>query len=129
MQSKKLTPLEILYKQKTGLQTKSDELGKSIENHAKYLHEHFVPLLRDSVVESAVSKMPPLLQSFAGSFLPKEQKANTQENRQNIQDSSIGKYFLEIVIGIVEIAPLFIKGKKGAILSLLLKQVFKWIRY
>jgi len=121
MKSKKLTPLEILQKQKTDLRKKSYVLSVDIENHTKYLQQHFGPLLRDSMIESAVSKMPPNLQNIVGYFLQKENKTCTS-------NSSLRMITQGIVIGVAEIVPFFIKGKKGAIISILLKQIVKWIR-
>ena len=120
MQSKKLTPLEILQKQKIGLQTRSDELSVSIENHVKYLQQNFGSLLRDTLVESAVSKMPPRLRSLTGNFFQPEKKTVAR-------NSSGRKITQKIAVGIAEIAPFFIKGKKGAFFSIILKQVSKWI--
>jgi len=116
MQPKKLTPMEILQKQKNDLQTKSDELSDAIENRAKCLQQNFVPLLRNSIVESAVAKMPLPLQNL---FHQKEKKTDTRE-------LSIRNVALGITAGIAEIAPFFLKGKKGAFISILLKQVVKW---
>jgi hypothetical protein len=120
MHPKKLTPLEILQKQKAGLQVKSDELAVTIENRAKYVQQNFAPLLRNTVIESAVSKMPPQLRNLTGNFLLKEKKANTQ-------NLSLQKVAQGFAISITEIAPFFLKGKKGALISILLKQVIKWI--
>jgi len=118
MQSKKFTPLEILHKQKIGLQKKSAVLAESIENHARYLQENFAPLLRSSVVKSAVSKLPAQLQNFAGSFRQKEQKIG-------VQNPATHKIAREIAIGIAEIAPFFLKGKKGMFISIVLKHIIK----
>jgi len=118
--TKKLTPLEILQKQRIDLQTKSDELACTIENRARYVQQHFIPLLRNSVVESAVSKMPPQLQSVAGSLFLKEGPSDTR-------DLSLRKVAQAIAVGISELAPFFLKGKKGAVISVLLRQVMKWI--
>ena len=121
MQQQKLTPLEILQKQKASLQAKSDELSATIESRVRFAQQNFVPLLRNSVMESAISKMPPQLQHFAGNFLLKEKKTN-------IRDSSpLHKVVQGIAIGIAEIAPFFLKGKKGALVAVLLRQVTKWI--
>ena len=123
MKPKKLTPLEILHKQKIVLQTKSDALAGSIGNHAKYLRQNFVPLFRDSVVESAVSRMPPHLRSIAGNFILKEKKIGTRNlpvHRSKVVQG--------IAIGIAEIAPFFLKGKKGAFISFLLKQLIHRIK-
>jgi len=121
MNPKKLTPLEILQKQKIDLQVKSDELAEAIENHAKYLQQNFVPLFRDSVVESAVSKMPFPLRGLAGGFLQKEKKI---KNR----NLPLRRVAFGMLVGIAEIAPFFLKGKKGAFLSFLLKRIVKWVK-
>jgi len=124
MKPKKLTPLEILHRQKIDLQTKSGELSVAIENHAKYLQRYFVPLLRESMVESVVSKMPSRFQNLAGHFLLKGKKADIKISQSNASR----KVVRGIAIGVAEIAPFFLKGKKGAFFSFLLKQVVKWVR-
>ena len=120
MQPKKLTPLQILQMQKNNLQAKSNELAGTIENRARYVQQHFVPLLRNNVVESAVSKLPPQLRSLAGNLFLKEKQ-------NNAQDSSLRKVTQGIAVGVMELAPFFLRGKKGAVISILLKQVVKWI--
>ena len=123
MQTKKLTPLEILQKQKNDLQAKSDELSATIENRVKYLQQNFTSLLRNSIVESTVSKLSPHLQSLAGSFIRMEQKTDTQY----AQKSTVSKFILGTAIVFAEIAPLLIRGKKGMFLSVIVKQMIKWI--
>jgi len=118
MQPKKLTSLELLQKQKAGLQAKANELSGRIENRARYIRQNFVPLLRNNVVESAVSKLPPQLQSFAGNLFLKEKQ-------NSAQDSSLRRITHGIAVGITELAPFFLRGKKGALISILLKQVVK----
>jgi len=120
MQSKKLTPLEILHKQKKDLQIRSDELSNAIEDHVKYLQQNFVPLLRYGLVDSVVSKMPPRLRSLTGNFFLKEKKSVAR-------NSSGRKFTQKIALGIAEIAPFFLKGKKGAFFSIILKQISKLI--
>ena len=120
MHPKKLTPLEILQKQKTDLQTKSDKLSEVIENHAKYLQQNFVPLLRENLIGSAISKMPLPLRKLTGGLFPKEKKTATK----NLHIRGVAQ---GIAFGIAEIAPFFLKGKKGAFLSILLKQISTWI--
>jgi len=120
MKPKKLTPLEILHRQKAILQAKSDGLTVSIENNALHLQHNFAPLLRDSLVESAVSKLPPHFRNIAAGVLLKEKK-------NDVQHLPVGKIASGIAAGITEFAPFFLKGKKGAIFSILLKQVVKWI--
>jgi len=122
MKHKKLTPLEILLKQKADLQAKSDILSGSIENHVKYLHNNSASLLSDTLIDSAVSKLPPQLQSLVGSFLQKKRETDAQETN----DSNFGKFIIGAAIGITEIAPFFIRGKKGMFISLLMKQIMKF---
>jgi hypothetical protein len=121
MQPKKLTPLEILHRQKADLQIKANELAVEIENKAKYLQQNFVPLLSNTLIVSVVSKMPPQLQNIAGNFLQKENKAG----RRN---SSALRVAQGIVAGVSTVAPFFLKGKKGVIISMALKQILKLIR-
>ncbi|MCL1932904.1 MAG: hypothetical protein FWF53_03685 [Candidatus Azobacteroides sp.] len=121
MHPKKLTPLEILQEQKNDLQAKSDQLSYRIENHATYLQRNFVPLLRDNMVESAISKMPPHLRSLFGNFLLNKEKKSAEGNSAGF------KFAKGIAFGVAEIAPFFLKGKKGAFLAFLLKQIVKLI--
>jgi len=121
MRPKKLTSLEILNEQKAGLQAKADELSATIENRVRFVQQNFAPLFRKTIVESFVSKMPPQLRSFSGNFLLKEKKTDTQDSL------SLHKITQGIAIGIAEIAPFFLKGKKGALISILLRQVVKWL--
>ena len=123
MQQKKLTPLEILQKQKAGLQVKSNKLSDAIESRARYVQQNFVPLLRDNVVESAVSKMPLPFQKLAGSILLKEKNTATQGSPLH----KISRIAQGIALSAAGIAPFFLKGKKGAFISILLNQAFKWI--
>jgi hypothetical protein len=120
MKKKKLTPMEILHKQKASLQAKSDELSGTIENRFNFLQQNWVPLLRNSLVESAIAKMPPQLQGIAGLFLHKEQK-------KEVQDSQKQKVVHGVITGIATIVPFFLKGKTGAILSIILQQITKRI--
>jgi hypothetical protein len=115
--------LEILQKQKNDLQAKSNELSGTIENRVVYLQKNFVPLIRDSLVESAISKLPPQLQNLAGSFIQKEQKTNTQIT----QNSTHSKLVLGIVAGIAGIVPLFLRGKKVKFLSIIVNQIIRFI--
>jgi len=121
MKLKKLTPLEILQKQKKDLQAKSDELSDSIENRVKYMQQNFAPLLRHSVMVSAVSKMPPHLRNLTGDLLHKEKKTNAMDSSGH----TFNKFTKGIALGAAEIAPFFLKGKKGMLISFLLKQTVR----
>jgi hypothetical protein len=125
MQPKRLTPLEMLQKQKNELQRKSDRLGRTIEKNARYLQDNFGPLLRDNLVESAISKMPTPLQNLTDKLLHKD---FSQENKTVTQESPVRKTIQGIAVGISEIVPFFLKGKKGVIISMALKQILKLIR-
>jgi len=124
MQSKNLTPLEVLQKQKSELQRKSDRLGRTIENNARYLQDNFVPLLRNNLIESAISKAPAPIQNLTGKFLQK----NFHNDEESLtQGSTIRKVAQGIAVGVSEIVPFFLRGKRGVAISLVLKQIVKWI--
>ena len=127
MQPKKLTPLEILQKQKNELQAKSDELSCNIENRFRYIQQNFSPLLRQSVMDAAVAKLPPQVRNFAGNFLKKKHKVQNEQvtDLQTVKSPGIGKVLLDVVSGAAEVAPVFLRGKKGMLISFLLKQVIK----
>jgi len=142
MQTNELTPLEIIRKQKAELRDKSGALAKSIENRTKYVQKHFAPLIRDSVVESAVSKMPTPLRGIAGSLYGKRQKSDVPDidEHQGMQDMmdiplnqgnsdlTIPKLIQGAAIGVTEIAPFLLRGKKGMLISFLLKQIGKRLK-
>lgn len=127
MQPKKLTPLEILQKQKNELQAKSDELSGNVENRIKYIQQNFAPLLRDTVIDTAVSKLPLQVRGIAGSFLKKEQKVQNEQvtDLQTVKSPGLSKLLLGVVSGAVEVAPMIIRRKKVILISLLLKQFIK----
>jgi len=125
MQPKRLSPLEILQKQKTDLQAKADVLSDNIENRVNYLQKNFTPLLFNSIVESATSKLPPQLQNLAGKFIQKEPKS---ADTQNATNSTVSKLISGIVIGIAVVVPIIISNKKGKIISFLMKQILRMIR-
>jgi len=120
MKQKKLTPLEVLQRQKADLQMKSNGLSDAIENRFNYLQQNFGVLLRNGMIESTLAKMPPQLQHLASRFFRKEQKTIAP-------DSPTNSIALGIAAGLAEIVPFFIPGKKGAVFSILLKQILKRI--
>jgi hypothetical protein len=119
MKKKKLTPIEVLQKQKAALQSKSDKLTETIEDRVKYLQSQMGTLVRDSLLESAVSVIPNQLRDLAGRFFYKSHLSGTQSN------STSCSVFQGIALSIAEFAPFFIRGKRGAIFSLLLRQLLK----
>jgi len=114
----------MLQKQKMDLQAQSTELCGRIEYQFKYLQQNMAPLLRESVMKSAVSKLPSSLRNLTGNFLHTEEKEKKTVVTENF---SARKVIRGIAIGLTDIVPLFLKGKKGVILSIVLNQVVKRI--
>ena len=104
MNSAKLTPLEVLQKQKADLRLKSSTLTESLENELNYIQHNFGTIISNTVVEGVVSKTPPFVQSLL------------------VRNKKIS--LIESVSGIL---PFFIKGSRGWILRLVLDQARKWI--
>ena len=104
MRSAKLTPLEVLQRQKAALRLKSDALTESLENDLNYIQHNLGTIISNTVVEGVVSKTPPLVQSLLG------------------RNKKIG-----LIENVLDILPFFIKGSKGWILRLVLDQARKWI--
>jgi hypothetical protein len=112
------TPLEILHEQKTCLQKKSDALADAIENNFNYLQRNSVALLSDAIAVSTLSSMPPFLRNLAANFLEKKQECNPKS-------SASRSLIIGIASGLAEVIPLFLKGKKGIIISILVKVFLK----
>ncbi|GHT74090.1 hypothetical protein AGMMS50262_06370 [Bacteroidia bacterium] len=95
MSTTKLTPLEILQRQKLRLQVKSEALADALEGNVEYVQQNFFPLLGDTATSAVMSKMPSFVQNFSG--------RNSW------------------VEGFLDIAPLFLKGKTGVAARVLAK--------
>ncbi|MDR2805647.1 MAG: hypothetical protein LBB85_08425 [Dysgonamonadaceae bacterium] len=112
MKSVKLTPSEVLLRQKIRLQAKSDALIEGLENNLEYLQHNMGALIGQTVRDAVLSKTPPILQSLL----------NKEENSET---SVFNRWAL--IEGVLDILPFFIKGSKGWIVRLVLDQVKKWI--
>jgi tRNA(Phe) wybutosine-synthesizing methylase Tyw3 len=116
MRKSQLTPLETLRKQKTRLQKKSDGLTGAIEKKINYLKHNSISLLS----ASTLSSMAPFLRNLAAKFSEKKQKGN-------IKSSASRSLAIEIATGLANVIPLFFKGKKGIVISILLKTLLKML--
>jgi hypothetical protein len=112
------TPLEILHKQKVRLQKKSDVLTDAIESNFKHLQHNSFSLLSDAIATSALSSMPPFLRNLAGNFSQKTQESDTKS-------STSRSLIIGAATGLADLIPFFLKGKKGIIISILLKTLLK----
>jgi hypothetical protein len=119
MKETKLTPLEILQMQKKDLQVRVDELSGTIENRFRYMQKHFAPLLGNSLIETAFTRIPPQLRGLVSHFFQKEHEPDARVLTPH--NTALG-----VVAGIAEIAPFFLKRKKGVFLSILLKLLVKF---
>ena len=111
MRSTKLTPSEVLQKQKTRLRLQADALTEALENDLNYIQHNMGTIISNSVVEAVVSNSPPLVKSLLG-----RGKTGT------------GKFDRSgLVEGVLDVLPVLIKGSKGWLAQLMLYQVKKWI--
>jgi hypothetical protein len=117
MSANKLTPLEVLQKQKIRLQTKSEALADVLEENFDYLHHNIASLLGNSAADAAISKMPPLVQNLLG-------KRNTEEYEDFEPSQSTNKLAM-LADGALSILPFFMKGPKGFVASFVMKNLKK----
>jgi len=112
MSFSRLTPTEALQLKKKRLKAEAEALSSALENKFDFLQKNFVPIIACSVLDSAVSKMPSVVQNF----IFRQENSNGKKIRMSPILSGIAS-------GVVDIIPLFMKGKKGLIISFLLQQV------
>jgi hypothetical protein len=111
MSLKQLTPTEALQLKKKQLEVRSEALSKELESKFDYLRKNAIPLLSDSVMDSIVSKMPP----FVRNFICRQDEGASKE-------IGISPILSGVASGIIDLAPLLLKGKKGFMISFLLQQ-------
>lgn len=111
MSSTKLTPLEVLQRQKTRLQVKSDALIDILEDNFDYLQHNMGALVGDSAVSAVVSKTPPFVQDLLG---------RGDRYRDGEEVGAFSR--LALLDGVLDILPMFMKGPKGWIARFVLKQ-------
>jgi len=119
--SDNLSPLEVLQRQKSHLQERSNALTGSLEEDFEYLRRNVVFLLGESAISAVASKMPP----FAQGLLLKGRSA--KKNSGVSEKSKITATLKLLTKGAFNILPFFLKGKRGFITAFLLKQVEKVI--
>ena len=112
MRSTKLTPTEVLQRQKARLRLKSDALTEALEGNLNYVQHNMGTIVTNSVTEAVVSKSPPIVQSLLG----------------RSKGTETGSFdHTDLIGGALDILPLFIKGSKGWLIRLVLDQARKWI--
>jgi hypothetical protein len=114
MSSTKLTPLEILQRQKMRLQMKSDALIDILEDNFEYLQYNFGSLVGDSAVSAIVSKAPPVVQNLLG-------RGNRYDDDKLFSVNKLAW----LAEGAMDFLPLFLKGPKGWIARFVLNQARK----
>jgi hypothetical protein len=115
MSSTKLTPLEVLQRQKARLQLKSEALIDILEDNFDYLQHNMGALVGDSAVTAVVSKTPPFVQDLLG-------RGDRYDNGEEVGAFSR----LALLDGALDIIPMFLKGPKGWITRFALKQAKKF---
>ncbi|GHT86507.1 hypothetical protein FACS18947_6410 [Bacteroidia bacterium] len=116
MSKKKLTPIELLYNQKMDLEVKALFLKGSLHNDIGYLQSNIVPLVSDCIKDATVSNMPVFVQDWV-----------SRKREEKSESSDYAPFVLGVVKSALSIIPLFVKGKKGVILSLILNQIGKFL--
>jgi hypothetical protein len=111
MSLKQLTPTEALQLKKKQLEVRAETLSNELEGKFDYLRTNLIPLLSDGVMDAIVSKMPP----FARDFI-RRQAGGTNKT------TDISSVLSGIASGMIDLAPLLLKGKKGFLISFILQQ-------
>jgi len=118
MNSNNLSPLEVLQKRKNVLQEQYDSLADKLEEDVEYLRRNMVFLLGESALSVVASKMPPFAQGLFSGGSVKEISGESEKFKM--------KGLLKLLAeGAINITPFFLRGKKGFIASLLLRQLKK----
>ena len=116
MSSKKLKPIEILQRRKIRLQVKADALTNILEENFVYLQNNAVSLVGESTVNIFMSKMPPFIQGLFG------RKRNSAYEAESQSESGLN--INGLVVNALDVIPLFIKGKKSLLASL----IINWLK-
>ena len=111
MRSTRLTPTEVLQKQKLRLRLKSNVLTEKLENDLNYVQHNIGTIITNSVVDAVVSKTPPLIQSLLG------RNQNPETDRFD---------YWGLIEGVLDLLPVVIKGQKGWLVRLVLQQIGKF---
>lgn len=121
MSAAKLTPLEVLQKRKVELNVKSDALVDILEDNFEYLQDNFGHLLVGAAVNAATSKLPPFVQNLI------KGKHHEDSDEYEIDAYSADQNSHSKLEGVADmalnIAPMFAKGIKGLLLTLILRKV------
>jgi hypothetical protein len=112
MSPTKLTPLEVLQKQKLRLQHKSDVLTERLENDFDYFQNNIGTILSNTAMKAIVTKTPPVIQSLLG----------INRNTETDSCSRSG-----LIAGALDVLPVFFKGPKQWIARFIIGQVKRWI--
>jgi hypothetical protein len=120
MNSDSLCLLEILQRQKSQLQQRSNALTGRLEEDFEYLRHNIVFLLGEGAVFAVASKMPPFVQGLMKGLI---RGGSVKEFSGELEKSKITVMLKLLMEGAVNIVPFFLKGKKGFVAAFLLKQL------
>jgi hypothetical protein len=113
----KLTPIQVLEKRKNCLQTQLEALTDNLEENFTYLQNNFASLLSDAAVGTVIDRLPPFVQRLFGN--------GERDNPPTTASRPIN--YKKLIDNTLDIIPLFLKGKKGAIMTLILKQISHFV--
>lgn len=114
MSATNLTPLDILKRRKIRLLVKAEALTDILEENMMYLQDNAVPLVSESAMDTITSKMPPFIQSLLG-----------KGHKISLSDAVPQAKYSTWIFTLLDFVPMFLKGGKGFIATLLIKQIKK----
>lgn len=115
MNNRKETPKELLKREKALLEKKSERLVVSIEDTLEYSRDNIGAIIGQTALESVIPMLPPFVQRI----LRGGECTSTKRYREEPTFLS----FASLTGIVAELLPFFLKGKKGIILSYVLKKL------
>jgi hypothetical protein len=112
MKTAKTTPLLRLQQQKARLQARSSALQEALTGDLEYLQRHIGPLIGQSLLDVLLAQAPPFLRTLLG---------------RGGESSGGQAHGHSWVSGLLNLLPLFVKGRKGWLLRLVVRWVDRWV--
>jgi hypothetical protein len=113
MKKNKPSPLENLYRKKARLQTRADALAQNLETRLEYLQQNLGSIAGNTLKEIIASQTKPLF----GSFFQKKESA----------EASAFFRWSPLLIGALELLPLFVQKPQRAWIRCAVSLVKKWL--
>lgn len=115
---RKKSPVELIRNEKKRLNRESDRLVHSVEVRIKYGRENMTSILGASLLETIYPKLPPFVQRLITGCVSEKPVRKGEESPA----PGLGLNLLGLIPdALLDILPLFVKGRKGIIVTYLLK--------